>query len=118
MVIDYEVVIYQVLIVLFPIFVYYLFFNEKNREHRKLNWKLTIMLLIIIVLTMSYPIKFSEGYIYDFRIIPFIISFVYGGTIPGLINVLILLTYRFIIGGNGFYVVLINYSISSIILIF
>jgi two-component system sporulation sensor kinase B len=67
---------------------------------------------------MSYPIKFSEGYIYDFRIIPFIISFVYGGTIPGLINVLILLTYRFIIGGNGFYVVLINYSISSIILIF
>ena len=118
MLIDYHIVVYQVLIVLFPIFVYYLFFNENNEERRKLNSKLTFILLLILVLAMSLPIKFSDGYIYDFRIIPFIISFVYGGTIPGLITVVVLLVYRFIIGGDGFYVVLVNYSISCIILIF
>lgn len=66
---------------------------------------------------MSFPVRFAEGYIYDFRIIPFIISFVYGGTIPGLVTGIILLVYRFIISGDGFYVVLVNYSITCLVLI-
>jgi two-component system sporulation sensor kinase B len=118
MAIDVEVVLYQVLIVLFPILVYYLFFNEKNSERRKPHSKLTFILLIILVLSMSFPIKFSDGYIYDSRIIPFIISFVYGGMIPGLIIGIVLLVFRFIIGGAGFYVVLINYSLTGAFLLF
>jgi two-component system, sporulation sensor kinase B len=118
MAIDVEVVLYQVLIVLFPILVYHLFFNEKNRERRKPHSKLTFILLIILVLAMSFPIKFSEGYIYDFRIIPFIISFVYGGPLPGLIIGIVLLAYRFIIGGDGFYLVLVYYSLTCAVLIY
>jgi two-component system sporulation sensor kinase B len=112
------VVSYQVLIVLFPMLVYHLFFNEKNSKRRKPYSKLTFILLTILVLAMSNPIKFSDGYIYDFRIIPFIISFVYGGTVPGLITGIVLIVYRFIIGGDGFYVVLVNYSLTCAVLIF
>jgi two-component system, sporulation sensor kinase B len=116
--IDVKVILYQVLIVLFPILVYHLFFHEKNSDRRKPYSKLTFIMLIILVLSMSFPIQFSDGYIYDFRIIPFIISFVYGGSIPGLITGVVLLAYRFIIGGDGFYVVLVNYSLTCIVLIF
>lgn len=118
MFIDAEIVLYQVLIVLFPILVYHLFLNDENNERNKLNWKLTLIMLLTLGLSMSFPITFSEGYIYDFRMIPFIISFIYGGTIPGIIMAVALLTYRFIIGGDGFYVVLINYSLTSFFLIF
>jgi two-component system sporulation sensor kinase B len=116
--IDIEIVLVQVVIVLFPILVYHLFFNEKNSERRKPYSKLTFILLIILILAMSFPIKFSEGYIYDFRIIPYIIAFVYGGTLPGFIIGIVLLVYRFIIGGDGFYAVLFNYSLTCIFLLF
>ncbi|WP_147533415.1 ATP-binding protein [Bacillus marasmi] len=112
-----ELVLYQVLIVLFPILVYHLFFNEKNSERRKPLSKLTIIMLVILSLAMSSPIQFSTGYIYDFRIIPFIIAFLYGGTFPGVIITVALLIFRYIIGGDGFYVILINYTITGIILI-
>ena len=117
MAIDVEVVLYQVVIVLFPILIYHLFFYEKHSNRKKPHSKLTFILFIMLVLAMSFPIQFSEGYIYDFRIIPFIISFVYGGTFPGLIIGITLLAYRFMIGGDGFYVVLVNYSLSCAIFI-
>ncbi|WP_312471678.1 ATP-binding protein [Neobacillus sp.] len=117
MAIDVKVILYQILIVFFPMVVYHLFFHEKSSERSKAYSKLTLTLLIILVLAMSFPMKFCEGYVYDFRIIPFIISFVYGGTIPGLITVMVLLVYRFMIGGDGFYVVLINHSLTSLFLI-
>ncbi|AZU60896.1 ATP-binding protein [Neobacillus mesonae] len=113
----YKVILFQVLIILFPMFVYHLFFYESDRERRKPHSKLSIILIFILILSMSFPVRFAEGYIYDFRIIPFIISFVYGGTIPGLVTGIILLVYRFIISGDGFYVVLVNYSITCIVLI-
>ncbi|MCM3569213.1 ATP-binding protein [Neobacillus mesonae] len=113
-----KVMLFQVLMILFPIFVYHLFFNESERRRRKPYSILTIIMIIVLLLSMSFPIRFSEGYVYDFRIIPFIISFIYGGTVPGLITGVILLVYRFIIGGEGFYVVLINYSITCAVLIF
>lgn len=112
-----EIVLYQVLIVLFPILVYHLFFNEKNSERRKPLSKLTIIMLVILSLAMSYPIQFSTGYVYDFRMIPFIIAFLYGGTLPGVIITIALLIFRFLIGGAGFYVILTNYTITGIFLI-
>ncbi|WP_042356974.1 ATP-binding protein [Bacillus rubiinfantis] len=113
-----KVILFQVLIILFPIFVYHLFFNENELQRRKPHSKLTFILVFILILAMSFPIKFTEDFVYDFRIIPFMISFIYGGTIPGIITGSILLIYRFIIGGEGFYVVLINYTLTCAVLIF
>lgn len=112
---DIEVILYQVLIVLFPIFVYHLFFHEKNSERRKPYAKFTLINVMTVLLAMSFPIEFVKGYYYDFRIIPFIISFVYGGTIPGVITGITLLSFRFFLGGDGFYVVVTNYSITCLV---
>ncbi|WHY77030.1 ATP-binding protein [Neobacillus sp. WH10] len=115
--IDVEVVLYQVVAVLLPISVYHLFFYEKDSQRRKPYSKLSIILIFILVLTMSLPVKFSEGYVYDFRIVPFIIAFVYGGTVPGLLAAVVVLGYRYLIGGDGFYVVLVNYSLTCAVFI-
>ncbi|QQT02465.1 sporulation kinase [Peribacillus psychrosaccharolyticus] len=112
-------VLTQILIVLFPIFVYQLFFNDSNKPYKKgPNIKLTLILLVMVLLTMSFPVRFSEGYIYDFRIVPFIIAFLYGGLIPGLLTLITLLVFRFYVGGEGFYHVLICYSVATVILLY
>ena len=112
-------VLTQILIVLFPIFVYQLFFNDRTKPYKNgLDIKLTLILLLMVVLTMSFPVRFSEGYIYDFRMVPFIIAFFYGGLIPGLLTFFTLLIFRFFIGGEGFYHVLICYTIATVILLY
>ncbi|MEH7352449.1 ATP-binding protein [Neobacillus drentensis] len=115
--IDIEVVLYQVVAVLLPISVYHLFFYEKDSQRRKPHSKLSIILIFILVLTMSLPVEFSDEYVYDFRIVPFIIAFVYGGTVPGLLAAVVVLGYRYLIGGDGFYVVLVNYSVTCAVFI-
>ena len=114
---DVDIILYQIVVILLPISVYHLFFHEQDSERRKPLSKLSFILIIILILAMSFPVKFSTGYIYDFRIVPFIIAFVYGGTLPGLLSAAVLLGYRYIIGGDGFYIVLINYSLTCIVFI-
>jgi two-component system sporulation sensor kinase B len=66
---------------------------------------------------MSNPIQFSEGYLYDFRVIPVLFIFLYGGIRPGIILIIVMLLYRLSFGGNGFLVTIINYSIATLLLI-
>ncbi|PLS17648.1 sporulation kinase [Bacillus sp. M6-12] len=118
MVIEFEQVLNHVSIVFIPIFLYYLFFQEDSAKRSKPNSKLLIVLLCMLLLTMSLPVEFSNDYQFDFRYIPLIVAFLYGGVKPGFILVAVLLIYRFFIGGNGFYVALINSSILTMILLF
>ncbi|WP_163103485.1 sensor histidine kinase [Peribacillus alkalitolerans] len=111
-------VLFHVLIVLFPILVYHLYFTENKVRRKKPYSKLIIILLLILILTMSFPIEYDNGYFYDFRVIPIVIAFLYGGTIPGILMIIVLLVFRFNLGGAGFYVTLLNYSIASAILTF
>ena len=57
---------------------------------------------IVVVLCMSFPFTQTPGYIYDLRIIPYVIAIVYGGLTSGTIAALILLSYRYMLGGEGF----------------
>ncbi|PZX02868.1 two-component system sporulation sensor kinase B [Psychrobacillus insolitus] len=98
---DIPHVLDQVLIVLFPILIYQLFFNESDLKRRKPYSKLSLLLLIMLCLTMSFPIEIEEGYPYDFRFIPIIISFIYVGVIPGLIITTVSFIYRAYLGGDG-----------------
>ncbi|WP_256358460.1 ATP-binding protein [Bacillus sp. sid0103] len=108
----------QVLIVLFPILVYQLFFNESDYTRRKPYAKLSMLLLIMLLLTMSFPIELEKGYYYDFRVIPVIISFVYAGVIPSFILVTVLFLYRFYLGGDGIYLNLVNIILITSLLLF
>ncbi|RFU67535.1 sporulation kinase [Peribacillus saganii] len=113
-------VLYQILIVLspiLPILIYNLFFREGHDSRRK-SWILALFLLIMLFLTMSFPVEFIKGYRYDLRLIPIIVAFVYGGIAPGLVMVISMLVYRFYIGGPGFYLSVVMYSIPTIIFIY
>ncbi|PLR95109.1 ATP-binding protein [Bacillus sp. T33-2] len=121
MFIDSKHVLYQILIVLFPILpmlIYHLFVNEYNSLRKKSKLSLTIFVLVMLLITMSFPVEFSDGYRYDFRIIPVSISFIYGGTVPGFITIGTMFAYRYFIGGEGFYVSLVNYSVATIVLLY
>jgi two-component system, sporulation sensor kinase B len=109
--------LYHVLIVLFPIFFYHLYLQGNHSDRKKTNTKFALMVLFMLFCTMSYPIEYKNGYIYDFRVIPIMISFLYAGLLQGTITLSAMLIYRLIIGGPGFYITLINYFILAFLLI-
>lgn len=116
--INIPIVFDQILTVLFPIMIYQLFFNESTSNRKKPYSKLLLVLLIMLYLTMTFPIELKEGYNYDFRVIPVIISFVYLGIIPGFITVTLLFIYRIYLGGDGIFINFVNITMVSAILIF
>ena len=63
---------------------------------------------------MTYPIVISDNFILDFRRIPFILGALYGGKWVGLIYLIVLLSYRYLLGGSGFYPSLYSFSIATI----
>jgi two-component system sporulation sensor kinase B len=69
-------------------------------KRRKPYSKLFLLLIIMLCLTMSFPIELEDGYHYDFREIPVIISFIYVGVIPGLIITTVSFIYRIYLGGD------------------
>ncbi len=91
----------QILMVLFPLLIYQLFFNESDLKRRKAYSKLSLLLIIMLCLTMSFPIVLEDGYHYDFREIPIIISFIYVGVFPGLIITTVSFIYRIYLGGDA-----------------
>jgi two-component system, sporulation sensor kinase B len=76
-----------------------------------------VITLFMLFCTMSYPIEYKEGYYYDFRVIPILIAFLYGGLIQGWVTTFMMLAYRLFIGGAGFQVTLINYTILSALIL-
>ncbi|MFE8699774.1 ATP-binding protein [Cytobacillus sp. FJAT-54145] len=106
-----EQVSYHILIVLLPFIVYHLFIREEKQFREKINSKLLYISLTILILTMSNPIEFSEGFLYDFRVIPILFLLLYGGVKPGITLIIIMFLFRFSIGGAGLYVTLINYTL-------
>ncbi|WP_442599891.1 ATP-binding protein [Neobacillus sp. D3-1R] len=110
--------LYHVLIVLFPIFFHHLYIYGKQQDKQKRDLKFGFIIIIMLFCTMSYPVEYQNGYLYDFRVIPILIAFLYGGFFQGSITLLLMLIYRFIVGGNGFYITLINYFILTLIISF
>jgi two-component system, sporulation sensor kinase B len=109
--------LYHVLIVLCPILFFHLFLRENHTERKKSNAKFVFIILFMLFCTMSHPIEYKEGYYYDFRIIPILIAFLYGGLVQGWITTFMMLAYRLFIGGAGFQVTLINYTILSTLIL-
>lgn len=109
--------LYHVMIMLFPILFFHLYLKESHNERKKTNAKFALIVLFMLFCTMSYPIEFKQGYYYDFRVIPIMISFLYGGLLQGSITLSSMLIYRSLIGGPGFHITLINYIILAILLI-
>lgn len=73
------------------------------------------MVIIILLLTMSFPVSYVNGFEYDFRLIPIIVAFMYIGMIPGIITVIIMLFYLYYLDEINLLILFINYSIITVI---
>ncbi|SDO09253.1 two-component system, sporulation sensor kinase B [Psychrobacillus sp. OK028] len=107
----------QVIMVLFLTLIYQLFFNESELQRRKLSSKLYILLLLMLFLTLTFPIEIKGDIHYDFRLIPIIISFIYIGVLPGLLISAVLVFYRVYLGGAAIYSNLFDIIVISLIAI-
>jgi hypothetical protein len=89
----------NMLILLFPIFIYHLFESRFRNRHRLF---IGIASGLAIILCMSFPLdSVKNGHIFDLRQIPLILSGLYGGLYPLISSFLVLIGYRFYLGGEG-----------------
>lgn len=108
---------YHILIVLLPFIIYHLFIREEKQSREKINSKLMLISLASLILTMSNPIQYSEGYLYDFRVVPILFMFLYGGVRPTLVLIVTMIFFRFIHGGAGFLITIVNYGIATFLVL-
>ncbi|MGD6871986.1 ATP-binding protein [Sutcliffiella horikoshii] len=111
-------VLYHVLIILFPILFYYQFLNKGALVlTKKVNYRFLFIMLVMVICTMSFPIEVTEGSNYDQKLIPVILSFLYGGLVTGAIVVVSMLYYLYMIGDSNIIAMVINYFILATLLI-
>lgn len=73
------------------------------------------MVIIILLLTMSFPVSYANGFVYDFRLIPIIVAFIYIGMIPGILTIIIMLFYLNFLVELDKWIFIINYAIITVI---
>lgn len=112
-------VLYHVLIVIFPILIYYLLTIQDNHSSPKLHPnKLLGMIIIMLLLTITIPVTYANGFAYDFRIIPIFIAFLYTGFFRGIAVILIMLGYLLLLGDTKVLLSIVNYAIIVVIFYF
>lgn len=111
-------VLYHVLIILFPILFYYQFLNKGALGLKeKVNYRFLFIMLVMVICTMSFPIEVTDGSYYDQKLIPVILSFLYGGLLTGATVVVAMLYYLYMISDSNIMVMVINYFILAALLI-
>ncbi|MEK4486393.1 ATP-binding protein [Psychrobacillus sp. FSL H8-0484] len=89
-------------IIILCIFCYQIFWLDKDGKKVRNNVLISFLSSIATVLCLTFPISFHFGYIYDLRLIPIILAFLYGGLRSFIFVTFVYLSYRFYLGGNGF----------------
>ncbi|WP_246943082.1 ATP-binding protein [Bacillus pinisoli] len=102
------IVAYQALLLNSPL--------ETIKSSKKQKLLLAIMFSISSVLCLLFPVHLGEGLL-DLRIIPFIIGTLYGGVRVGAVVLLTTLGLRYMVGGSGFYISLVEYGIVAFMLL-
>jgi two-component system, sporulation sensor kinase B len=93
----------QMVCILFPMLLYQSFFRQKFGQKRIQKQILGVLCGLSIIICMTFPLSFANGFVLDFRFIPFIISFFYGGYSTGFVLTALIMIYRLLIGGTGMY---------------
>ncbi|MBP1934416.1 sensor histidine kinase [Ammoniphilus resinae] len=90
-----------------PPIVYFLYWtNIEKKNDRFPSLLIFVGLSISMILCMSFPVRYMEHYTFDFRQVLLVLGVFYGGARIGGALLIILLTYRYLIGGDGFYIAL------------
>lgn len=93
----------QFFCIIFPIILYQSFFRKKFLRDKIRSGIYGTLCGMAILICMAFPVSISKDYILDFRFIPLIIGFIYGGYRVGFFLSLLIIGYRFLLGGTGFY---------------
>ncbi|UII56404.1 ATP-binding protein [Cytobacillus spongiae] len=101
----------NILILLLGIFSFQAYWTSPQKKWIHKNAMMTLLGLVCIFLIMSFPFKMSPESIYDLRKIPIIIGTLYGGWPVGLLLIMGMLGYRFLLGGMGAIYSIIIYGI-------
>ncbi|GEM_PF-266840 len=104
---NFETLLLHVLVLIFPIFIYQLFWHERPvRSSAPPPLLIGTLCSCGVIVCMLLPYEIDFGYTYDLRIIPLLISYLYGGPLAGLLSTFIYICMSFITGGEGFWFVL------------
>jgi two-component system sporulation sensor kinase B len=98
----------------FIFFYIYLKFIEGKISRLTNEVVITIVSGIFIIICMTFTAHINAGHMVELRQIPFFIGALYGGRRVAVYLFFILITYRFYLGGSGFYITL---AINSSLLI-
>ncbi|KAA0547032.1 GHKL domain-containing protein [Bacillus sp. BGMRC 2118] len=109
-------VLNQVLLVLFPIWFYHLFLREEGYKNKKFKPKLTIVLIVSLLLTLIFSVPYADHFVYDLKIIPIIIAFLYGSNLSGIIIIVLSGVYKIVIQNGDVPLTIINFVIATALL--
>ncbi|MCD8510598.1 MAG: hypothetical protein LRY73_12485 [Bacillus sp. (in: Bacteria)] len=98
-----EALLNNFLFILIPLFLYQIFWVDKNMGNNAKQSKLlqTLIMSLMIILCMSFPVKFGPDFLFDLRHIPFILGALYIGYPAAITAFIVILSYRYFIGGDG-----------------
>ncbi|KIL51966.1 ATP-binding protein [Jeotgalibacillus soli] len=108
------------LLILLPLFLlqtfYQLKYSFRSKEIKK--WMFAVIPILSLILCMQFPVALGENFVWDLRRIPFILGALYGGYRLGLFLLALMFITRFLMGGDGFYVSIVSYSLIMILIFF
>ncbi|MBM4761872.1 sensor histidine kinase [Bacillus sp. B15-48] len=90
----------QILMVLFPIILYQaLQGNQRFGVREAFYWG--IVFSITMGLCIAYAVKINDGIFLDLRMVPWFLAFIYGGKAVGIFVTVFYVILRFLVGGSG-----------------
>lgn len=104
----------NVFIIIVPIFVYQIFWMDRRfclKEIIPNKVVIGSLAALSLILVMSFPFTLFPGFFFDLRMVVIILGTLYGGFRVGVSLTIVLLSYRFYIGGEGFYISFLVYTI-------
>jgi two-component system sporulation sensor kinase B len=85
------------------------FFSSGLHKKKFSNYVFGAICGMDVIFCMTFPFTVIPGYMYDLRIVPFLISILYGGIRSGCLVAAVLILYRYYLGGDGFEVTIYSY---------
>ncbi|TMU87181.1 GHKL domain-containing protein [Bacillus sp. BHET2] len=108
--------ILHVVFILFTILLFQMVTSDSDSGTRGFTFTFFIMNLAVIVFTMIFPVVYSSGYVYDFKVIPIILAFLYGGKRVGFSTFFAMLVIG-LFTDHVWILLLMNYAIYGVVLI-
>lgn len=95
-----EKLLLHTLIVLCPLFFYTIFFEKREGEAVYRPYLCATLQGAAVVLCMSFPIQ-ANGFNWDLRYVPLLLTILYGGLVPSVIVLAVILVFRLLLGGDA-----------------